>query len=391
MRGLEHSHPLIPRRSAVLPTSRLARHVSQFGSRFIPIELTRTQLQQMSRSMPFLRELHLAPQSSASGADWSAVDRLPSSLTTVHVAVHRLAAASLSALIAMFSAHQPLLDLQLWLPQPGESTADVSFAPLRALSHLLILRLHTHGQRDVSVAQAQELRALTRLKVLEFMCSKEQLLQLLEPPSNRQVQWTQLPNAYALSDAVAALLPPMPRLSHVSIEAFPPSLTSLAFLTNLPALTSLDLTADMGHDGEAQRMDALLLALAVPLPGVRRFQLHASNLHSAQLQTLLSLLPRLECLELGDMYAFEDLTFLEPVRNTLRVLSLARCRHSDLTPGKLLALRPFQLTDLSLDNSLSEPLDELSLLSLTPPSILIPSLQTFHHADFIDEDADDSD
>jgi hypothetical protein len=90
-------------------------------------------------------------------------------------------------------------------------------------------------------------------------------------------------------------------------------------------------------------------------------------------------------LTLTDTEQWADLSFLRPVRHTLRTLKLRDCDHTD-DAASLLDLvddetMP-QLTSLTLLDSYD--LDAVALRALRPPSALLPSLQQFVY-DRVDE------
>ncbi len=184
-------------------------------------------------------------------------------------------------------------------------------------------------------------------------------MQLLEPPSNSQLQWTELPSSTALSGAVAALLPAVPRLSKIIGSEFFPSLSTLAFLAQLPAPTELDLFST--EEESRQHMDALLLPLTTPMPCLATFELMLSEVTSAQLTTLLALMPQLHTLVLISLdNEFTRSSFCSRLPYViLCALSAWTSARVELTPAALLeGMRGLQLTHLMLDQSLSAPLDD---------------------------------
>ncbi len=113
------------------------------------------------------------------------------------------------------------------------------------------------------------------------------------------------------------------------------------------------------------------------------------SLDTQELQTLLAHFPQLSELSLDIMHAFTSLAFLEPVRATLRSLTVGRCRGWIITADSLRFLQTFGLTHLSLGGSHSyTPLDAALLQALTPPTELIPSLEQFENIPHRDVTAD---
>ncbi len=361
--------------------SRLARHVSSFDhpGLVVPHNWSRLEVQQIARRMPFLRRLCFAP---LPADDWSAGVRFPPTLHTIMLRIdpYSTPAASINALLSTISQHHPLVDLRITLVTGSAIPRDMSFAPLQSLPALR--RLHIHNNRSMELmtftaAHMNELRALTQLEQLELLCDEATLLQLLEPPLNSQLQWTQLPCFAFITDAVAALLPSLPRLEKLSFMEFPVALSGLHFLTQLLHLTTLDL-APVAWDSK-ERADALLLALTAMLPQVTNLEITYQKPSTPALLHLMARLPNLREVNLCSLIRLDDLTFLEPVRGSLRKLTLASC-HDGLTFDALRVLSSFNLTHLTLDHTLRESLRDPALLALlTPPSTLIPTLQVFEH------------
>ncbi len=209
---------------------------------------------------------------------------------------------------------------------------------------------------------------------MELPCDEATLLQLLEPPYNSRLQWTQLPDL-PVTDAIAALLPSLPRLGTVSIGAIPVELSSLDFLAQLPHLTALQISPSDWDDWP--RATALILALTTSLPSVTSLEVMFRDVSMPALRHLMARLPNLRELNLRYLVHLDGLTFLEPVRDSLRKLTLFSC-FGGLAFDALRVLSSFSLTHLTLENTLaSSLLDTARLAMLTPPSSLIPMLQVF--------------
>ncbi len=99
-----------------------------------------------------------------------------------------------------------------------------------------------------------------------------------------------------------------------------------------------------------------------------------ANLNTHHLTALMARFPQLDMLRLECMRHFDALTFLEPVRDTLRFLSLLFCSGPELAPASLLSLHSFRLTHLELFESFTPRPDALHRFFLTPPSKLLPVL-----------------
>ncbi len=378
MRGLtagKHlaSHTDLP----LLFASRLARHVRRFANMYC-YQLTHVQLSQAIHSMPFLQTLSIGAMPHA---DWARSLRglqLPTTLrdVSIHFA-EGFATASANLILKLLGQHEPLQKLRLWF---SHLSSAVSFAPLREAT-----QLQTFSIGGVSTAlqlTPQHLQQIRPLPISELAlpgCSTAALLSLLQmegPP----LRWTKVPTrASVVDDAVAALLPTLVHLHELRSECFDSeALSSFDFLADLPTLHTLCLDFPAESQPPVDRLTTMLAAMRYPLAQLTSFTLEGLPLDDAQLESLLTLMPQLDSLNLGWMDSFNSLTFLAPVAATLRTLRVSFCQHPDLTPIKLRYLQELpQLTELDLDRSMSELLDTLSVDLLTPPSQLLPTLQSF--------------
>ncbi len=367
---------------APLLSSRLSRHLSGCGSSALVMDTRR--LQQAVVAMPFLRTLIFRL---ATDPDWQRALHtlhLPSTLHTVHLFdLSNLSVESINALVVMLSRHAALTVLELIFNQTLASA--VSFTPLQAATSLVKLRIRFPSDTELMQQHLQQIRQLAVAELDLSPCSTATLLSLLQmegPP----LRWTSFTiEHYNVNDAVAALLPTLPHLVELASRSFSANepLTNFAFLSQMPALRSLTMIPRIEGDNIAARYDACLVAMNQPLPHLTSFTLMCSELNSAQLTALLSLMPRLESLWLDDMNNVDALTCLLPVKDTLRSLHVTHCNHNALIPAKLQPLLQLQqLTQLLLINSLSQPLDDLSLALFTPPAQLLPRLQRFRYTPF---------
>ncbi len=378
MRGLTAGKQLLSTANlAQVCGSRLARHISSVGS--TASTLTGAQLPEVVRAMPFLRELRFTPSQKG---DWPSVLRdlqLPSTLRIVALKFpHGTRPISINAFISKFGRHAPLQVLRLNFTDSA-TASTASFAPLQEAHQLESLSMEQKDDAELTSEQLQQIRQLPVSRLMLKPCSTATLLALLQmegPP----LRWTQLPNDEPIvDDAIAALLPTLPHLTELDSECFSEEMpSSLAFLPQMPALRSLRLDSFEDSMETQEHIIAALVGLQQPLPLLTSLWLESLSLNSAQLQTLLTLTPRLQSLQLAFMDSFDSLIFLAPVKTTLQSLRLCYCRHPDLTALQLRYLQELsQLTELTLDQSLSDPLDDVSIASLTPPSSLMPALHTF--------------
>ncbi len=340
MRGLNAGQRLFvhsaERLTAVL-RSPLARHVSVMSCSSLPppLLLSRAQVQRIASRMRFLRDLRFLPAED----DWSQPLPFPATLRTVslfdgwrmddspqRVIDDAVAAARFNALIVIFARQEQLEELSLEVHH--RVLPALSFAPLQSLPALRSLGLSSsRTPLTLTAVQAEELRALTQLDFLDCAIDVASLLQLLQPPANSRLQWTRLPRGSPITDAVVALLPSLLRLRTLSLSSFPPSLSSLDFLAQLPSVTRLALSPRFKHSGgysttDRERMDERLLALSITLPQVTNLTLSATMLTTQQLKALLAHIPQLRKLVLAHVHTIDALTFLEPVRHSLRSLLL---------------------------------------------------------------------
>ncbi len=362
---------------APLLASRLSRHVSRFGDGSQLMAARR--LQQLVVAMPFLRTLAFRLATDPGWQPTLHTLHLPSTLRTVHLFdLSNLSVESINALIAVRSRQAALTVLELIFNQTLASA--VSFTPLQAATSLVKLRISCPSKTELTPQHLQQIRQLAVTELDLHPCSAATLLSLLQmegPP----LRWTKLPAMMRVDDAVASLLPTLPHLVELSSLPFSrESLTSFAFLSQMPALRSLTINLCTKGHVIAARYDAYLVAMNQPLPHLTSFTLTRSQLSTAQLTSLLSLMPRLESLRLEIMHELKSLTCLLPVKDTLRSLKLVWCAHGDMLPIKLQPLLQLQqLTELRLDRSLSQPFDDLSLALFTPPTQLLPRLTKFSY------------
>ncbi len=123
------------------------------------------------------------------------------------------------------------------------------------------------------------------------------------------------------------------------------------------------------------------MTLSVALPRVLNLNIEWSMLETSELHTLLTHFPQLRELTLWMAECMDSLSFLSPVRSTLRSLTLGCCFGFDLTADAMQILRTFSLTHLTIDRGSNGKAIEPALLrALTPSSTLLPTLHTF---DFI--------
>jgi len=222
-----------------------------------------------------------------------------------------------------------------------------------------------------------ELRTLTQLDELQASLEAGDLLRLLQAPCTHPLQWTMLHDC-KLDDACVALLPTVaPHLQSVYVSDSSAALTSLAFLTQLPALTDLF----VGYLDQRRRVDHLLSTLPDELPLLTELHVNGSHADSKQLAAVMARLPALQQLTLDDSQSWTDFSFLQPVRQSLHTLQLITCYDMDQVAkdeATLLELADMpRLTSLTLLQTYE--LGALARRAMQPPSALFPSLTHFEY------------
>ncbi len=258
MRGLTAGHAVYSCSDvSALMASRLTRHVSRFESMST---LDAPRIFQIVSAMPFLRELHFEPERHA---DWTrALSRLqlPQTLSTVALYFpKRFRAAKINAFISMIGQHPSLREIILGFVKRVRKA--VSFAPLQSLHQLESLTIIHSDDSEMTAQHLQQIRQLPVSELSLSPCTTATLLTLLQldgPP----LRWTITPTYEPIvNDAIAELLPTLPRLTELNSDCFDrEELSSLAFLSQLPSLQKLDLNFMLGEvyvrESRRRRTDA---------------------------------------------------------------------------------------------------------------------------------------
>jgi len=256
--------------------------------------------------------------------------------------------------------------------------ARPSFAPLAALPLLSQLKIGQpkRGRGEFSDVQIDQLRALPRLRNVRVEMTTPLMRRLLRQPHD--LQWQQISLPGLLDDDAAALLPQLPSLtqiihSWIDCERFD-------WLRGLPNLTDVTLSFG-GPEGAAVGRAAPLAVGLRSCSKIEKLALsNCSDLTTAQLAELLPRLLRLRDLRLSSL-DIDSLSFLAqpPLTSRLRRLELSDCRQLPLSELRH-AHSLCGLRQLELIRSFSEPMDSLSPLLYTPPSLLLPQLEQFEYA-----------
>jgi len=356
--------------------SRLARHIGTLGSRENPIVLAQEEeIRIMCTNMIGLRSLYCELREWYPGMFCLPRFMFPSSLTQLTVKpwpgmeprdVARMMAAV--GRLTMLTSFETDLDA-IAVDQ------EFSFAPLRHCTQLTALSFYLNT--DLSLQQADELRAISNLTELDLLLKEDELLCLLRAP--HQLQWTALKTYGHLNSGSIALLAAQPTLT--ALEVF--SEYTVTFLQSLVNLRCLDLN-DFALEEEFPSPPAEQL-IEGHGPGwcqqqqLTQLNIDTSRLTSAHLSALLSLLPAVSLLSLCNMEEMESLSFLASgsLPRTITSLTLEHCRHPLLHAEELhhlFCLR--QLTSLSVSECFSERLDSFTLAEFKLPSARLPKLTT---------------
>jgi hypothetical protein len=367
MRGLVHGGNLkweSRHRVCELIVSRMLHHVSTFGKfnskdtywAFGSIRIENAIMLQLKRSTPWLRELNV----SLVDPTWDERIKLPGRLERVSLEFHPCTSAeSIQAAIFMVSAHRHLTLCRLSVSS-AIIMSHLSFEPLQHLLTLKELVIHTMNvdrscRVTLTSAQVAQVRALRQLECFNCTVTNESMVSLLQPlPSGQHLRWTRLNRYELLGEGVSALFGSLPclRTLHIGRNS---RLTNLNHLAQLPSLASVYLFTATATT--TTTTNNILLSLHKPLPSVRKFTLDHASCSTAQLTTFWQYFPFLSHLTLMNASGIESLTFLEPVRTTLRTLRLLKCG-TKFCPSSavLLLLTHFHLTHLVIDDCFTERL-----------------------------------
>jgi hypothetical protein len=364
--------------------SRLARHV-------IDLELQVHEIRPQSltkwiHGFPYLRILSFRAAASDRWVDTFATLRLPQSLQKVNMFFpsdssahegHVPSVAAINAAIVAVSQLPNLHTLRIDITSKLRAISAISFAPLSSAHSLTDVGRHNHLSPD-HVSQIRNLQ-MSHVKVLP--CSREEFSQLLltrGPP----IPWRELINDQIwIDDTLAAILPAaLPALELVRLTNNSLSrLYSFAFLPRMAALCRLIIDANNCGDRRRRRIVKMLTEMSTPLPLLEQIQLFNLPFRTEQLQQWLTLMPRLNTLELVRIHV-NSLAFLSSVRKTLRCFELSQSGPFD-AQTLLLQLQELPLLHvLFLHGSLSSSSTGHELTKLTLPSDLLPTLTDFHYS-----------
>ena len=363
VRSLSASHPLFE-----LCASRLAPHIGTLGLACAGISLSQGNLYLLGLRLSGLRSLYYKLPLPLKGKLI-----FPPSLTLLDVRGFDVRVASVhSAINSAIEAIARIPHLQTLMLRLPSLDPIVNLAPLHELSQLQSLGLTTSAQGCVplSVAQANDIRAISNLTRLNTLLRSCDLRSLLRAP--HQLQWQTMRVAGPLDPQHAALLVSLP-LTDLTVN----SCEDVTFLSSLPNLRSLKLVTfasslPLLSPGE-------MVQGVGPCKQLTSLSISNSKLASAHITALLSCMPAVSMLELESMPLLESLSFLssEPLHRSLASLSLYACRHKYLCTAELRQLYPLQqLTHLNIDLCFSDPLNSFTKTEFKLPSARLPKLAT---------------
>jgi hypothetical protein len=346
--------------------SRMARHVS--SAHFVESPVME-QTRQLFAHAPFLTDLRL-PVTNV--VEWVDTICFPAHLTRVEfdfagdVHVEKVHSILRRLPHSSPSIQEICLIFRKSVPTTVSFGLLQSFQCLRQLGVVNAEYNLTGASLSLTHLQVQQLRALTHLERLDCELSSADMMQLLQPVAHDQqpLQWRGLANC-EVTDDVCALFGSLPRVHHLNFKHLRPrGEINLNHLALLPALDNLVLCG--------------VRMLSVPLLAVTTLKL--SWLDVSTTATALTHFPALTDLELHDVNGFHDLTFLHPVRATLRSLYLNCAGRKTCPPDALLELQGMhQLTSLTVRNSFLWRQNTTYFAAVQPPSKLFPSLQRFQY------------
>jgi len=235
------------------------------------------------------------------------------------------------------------------------------------ITHWTQRTMNAHGL-ILTASQVADLCPLHQLEELHCACEADAMVRLLQPLENgMQLQWQTLPFHCHITDAVGALFSSLSHVHTFNDKELESGLSSPDCLALLPSLTNVTLGYVTDH----------VLALSQALPRVTTLTLICIDATTLELQALLMHFPCVSSLTLNSVKEFDALTFLQPLRATLRELTLDYCGVYDCSPESVLQLDDFQLHSLRLSEAFNAPMSAELIASLRVPSTLIPTLHTF--------------
>ena len=277
---------------------------------------------------------------------------------------------AVNSVIVTISRLHVLEELDLVLPS---YFPEVSFAPLAGAPQLGVFRCSTRDGEEPSHRQLDQLRMLSHLRTVGAdLSSAGAVIYMLRAP--HALQWQEIHMVRDIDDDVAAALSTLPTLTELDTV----SCRNVSFLPALTRLRVLDL-----HMNSAARLAADIAVALSRCSQLTKLSLTAKDVTSQHLSQVLLHLPALRELALKHCSALDSLSFLSEctgLSQTLLSLWLHACDSPNLHSTQLTHVLSLKcLTELGIDASFVEPLDEFAQHLFTPPSAALPSLVDFQY------------
>ncbi len=265
------------------------------------------------------------------------------------------------------------LDLSFAVGEPIPAR-DVSFAPLTRIGSLTGLKI---CRLSATKQHVEQLRLMHQLRKLDCYLCTISLSALLALP--HQLQLTELCYLDVKTDADSAALATLPSLAELVTSGT--TLRHADFLQHLPALATLSLGFRQGGAVQILRV-MTALQTCTQLTELRLWGRGGFDFTSEYLASCLERMPRLQSLSLQDCDALRSLSFLSV--GTLAA-TLVKLEIISLTKGIPLAELNYvialqSLRTLCLDKrTFDADFNDFMLQLYTPPSRILPALQTFDY------------
>jgi hypothetical protein len=271
--------------------SRLARSLDIAQGKHIEMAL----LQQISVAMPHLKRLTCSPLST---------HQLPPNahfqlreLQQMHIRFQSCASAP--RVNASLQTLSGLTTLESFTLSHPTINSEISFESLQLLPRLTALNIDTEPYH-ITLAQAQQLAAISTLQEANFFCSTDTIHAILAAAVDHPLPWHQWCSHTGMDDVIAAIMPAaLPNLTEIDLQTTAVTAASLASLAYLPQLTSLSLRGVLGR-GQFQREKKtqslgknLIDKLHATLPHVTTLRIRDIIFHKNEFASLLRQLPAL--------------------------------------------------------------------------------------------------
>lgn len=360
----------------VVTASAMARHITALSAcgRFhnVPVKVNADILHilsfQMAHLLKLVCELTLSPNIGTLS--------FPVALRQLELSVPAPAAATdINDAIRAISRIPLLESLTIVLPTQDP---QISFAALATMPYLRELEINIHRRSlpvNFSDVQVDELRTLPRLRKLTVYMTDDMMRRLLR--QTHRLQWQQIILPEQLNDEVATILTQLPTLTQLDCDISSPSCNHFLWLQQLPKLTEVHVSYDSEEPLSVERIVSLVSGLRCCINiEILKFS-YCDTLTVAHLTDLLPRLPRLLALHLY-FCTIDSLSFLAQAPMTHQLLSFDISDCTQLPAAELRYVHALRgLKTLVLWRSFDAPLNDYCQSLYTPPSLLLPRLETF--------------